>query len=147
MKVVQEATDIIRRRTVQKAQEVEAARATYRTMLLAGDDPKPGDAEKLVDVLAVLEMTVGDAMADAKAIAARRKVEREIAVKDAEAARLTGEADALKPVIADPSRADETIERRRQLQAEADGSGGEARQLRQKMRTIEQSAQRIYGKW
>jgi hypothetical protein len=151
--VVQKAADILHRATIDKAKEVERARATYRGLLLA-DDAQPGDGAKLAKALTALGLTVSDAYADAKVIVARQKVVAEIAATEAEGSRLGTEADALQPLIAgilrdnrDPRRANESVGRQEQLRNLAEKSAFDARRLRAKLRDVERSAPRIYGKW
>lgn len=154
MNVIQEAADIIQRAMIEKKNALEATKATYRARMLA-DDSRPGDAEELVKALEALGLSIGDAYADARAIAARQKLLPQIDAAEKEAARVGAEGEKLTAVIAgivresrDPRRADETIGRQRELRMAADQSGHDARRLRDEVRKPEQAAPRIFGgKW
>jgi DNA repair exonuclease SbcCD ATPase subunit len=150
---IREAASIIQRANVQKAEELQAAREAYRALLLA-DDARPGDGSKLVDALTALGLTVSDALADAKAIVARQKVEAEIAEKNAESVRLAGEAKELQKVIDSIvknsrtySGASDRVAQKQALYNAAERIEAEIRKLSAKLAGIRRDAPRIFGNW
>jgi hypothetical protein len=154
MNVIQQAADIIQRANVHKAEQLQAAKGAYRALLLA-DDAQPGDGAELVKVMELLALTVSDALADRKAIAAREQVEAEITAKNAEAIRLVGEAKELQKTIDDIAKnsrnysgANRRVEQQQALYSAAERIGADTRKLSDKLANIRRDAPRIYAeKW